>query len=51
METENPGQLPDPELLGAGLLGLAGVAEEPLRVSQLLSLHELLEAVVDVAIG
>ena len=48
MKTENSWKSPDAELFGARLLGLAGPAVEPLAVRQLLSLHELLETVVDI---
>ena len=51
VEAEHVGQPADPELFGGGLLGLADVAEEPLRVRQLLHLHKLLQAVVDMADG
>ena len=48
MKTEDCGQPPDAELLGAGLFRLAGLAVEPLTVRQLLPLHKLLKAVVNV---
>ena len=49
VQAQHVGQPADQELFGGGLLGLAGVAEEALRVGQLLRLDKLVEAVVDVA--
>ena len=49
VKTEDCWQSPDTELLGAGLLGLATLAVEPLTVSQLLHLNKLLQTVVDIA--
>ena len=47
VEAKNSWKAPDAELLGAGLLGLAAVAVEPLRVSQLLSLDKFLQTNVN----
>lgn len=51
MNAEYCGQPADGELLGAGLLALAGVTVQPLALSQLLPLHVLLQAGVEVAHG
>ena len=49
MKTEDSGEPPDAELLGAGLFRLTGFTVEPLTVVQLLRLHELLQTVVNAA--
>ena len=49
VQAEHVGQPADPELLGRRLLGLADIAEEALRVGQLLHFDKLLETIVDVA--
>jgi hypothetical protein len=51
VQAEHVGQPTDPELLGGGLLGLAHVAEESLRVGEFFHFDKLLETVVDVADG
>ena len=51
MKTENSWESPDTELFGARLLRLAGSTVEPLAVVQLLSLHELLQTVVNITHG
>jgi hypothetical protein len=50
VEAKNSWKAPDAKLLGAWLLRLAAVAVESLRVGQLLSFNEFLQAIVDVAI-